>query len=167
MDSINAMESFLTRRTPPALHGKILRGIADIAGSGRNFELGINCTVSHVTANWITVHDMLKFGAALDVDFVKFQPIFDDGYVSGNSPDLLLGAGDAEQLLEIARRLGTVRRPPTNPPGFWRDVAALAGGRTASVMQVRAGPVRRHIGWRQAEHMLLGRFLRAMAPRAR
>ena len=140
LDSIDAMESFLTRRTPPALHGRMLRGIAGIAGPGRNFELGINCTVSHVTANWITVHDMLKFGAALDVDFVKFQPIFDDGYVSGNSPDLLLGAGDAEQLLEIARRLGTVRRPPTNPPGFWRDVAALAGGRRLQSCRCALGP---------------------------
>ena len=128
LDSVDAMESFLTRRTPPALHGKILQNIADIAGPDRDYELGINCTVSHVTANWITVHDMLEFGTRLDADFVKFQPMFDDGYVSGNSPDLLLGAGDTDQLLGIASRLGTIRRPPTNPPGFWTDVAALTGG---------------------------------------
>ena len=129
LDSVDAMESFLTRRTPPALHGKMLRDMAGIAGPDRNYELGINCTVSHVTANWITVHDMLEFGAALDVDFVKFQPIFDDGYVSGNSPDLLLGMGDAVHLLDIASRLdGAKDGPPTNPPGFWIDVAVLAGG---------------------------------------
>ena len=129
LDSVDAMESFLTRRTPPALHKRILQNVTDAAGQNRDCEIGINCTVSHVTANWMTVCDMLKFGAALDVDFVKFQPIFDDGYVSKNSPDLLLGAEDVDQLLEISSKLDTIRHPPTNPSGFWTDVAALVRGK--------------------------------------
>ena len=129
LDSIDAMESFLTRRTPPALHGTILQNITDIAGHDRDYELGINCTVSCVTANWITVCSMLEFGARLDVDFVKFQPIFDDGYVSKNSPNLLLGTEDVNHLLEISSKLDTITHPPTNPSGFWTDVAALVEGR--------------------------------------
>lgn len=126
LDSIDAAESFLVRRTPPALHREILNNVADIAGL--DCELGINCTVCRVTANWITVNGMLEFGADMGVDFVKFQPIFDDGYVGTHSKDLLLQSDDAPYLLDIASRLESIRHPPTNPPGFWTDVAALAAG---------------------------------------
>ena len=128
LDSVDSMESFMTRRTPPALHGEILRNLEEMARPGRRFELGINSTVTSVTANWITVWDLLRFGAELNLDFVKFQPIFDDGYVSANSPDLMLSADDVAPLLDVAARLETIEHPPTNPPGFWADVADLAGG---------------------------------------
>ena len=140
IDSVNAMESFMTRRTPPALHGEILRNLEGMAGQGRRFELGINSTVTSVTANWIAVGDLLQFGAGLDLDFVKFQPIFDDGYISANAPDLMLGADDVVSLLEVASQLGTVRHPPTNPPGFWADVAALAGGGRLAPSGCALGP---------------------------
>ena len=129
LDSVGAVESFMTRRTPPALHADILYNMEEMAGPGRRFELGINSTLTNVTSNWITVGDMLRFGARLDLDFVKFQPIFDDGYVSANSPDLMLGSDDVGPLLEVASKLDTIRHPPTNPSGFWTDVARLAGGR--------------------------------------
>lgn len=132
LDSVDAMESLMTRRTPPILHKKILRNLYDLSISGRRFELGINSTVSSVTANWITVMDILEFGMRLDVDFVKFQPIFDDGYVSVNSQDLLLSPVDVEPLLEVSARLETIGHPPTNPKEFWIDVARLAGGGTIS-----------------------------------
>lgn len=126
LDSTDAAESFLARRTPPALHREILNNVADVAGL--DCELGINCTVSRVTANWITVSGMLGFGVDAGADFIKFQPIFDDGYVGAHSSDLLLQPEDAPYLLDIASRLESVERPPTNPPGFWADVAALAAG---------------------------------------
>ena len=127
LDSTDAAVSFLVRRTPPSLHRDILKNLADVAGL--DCETGINCTVSRITANWITVGDMLGFGADIGADFVKFQPVFDDGYAGAHSPDLLLGAEDVPQLLEVASRLEGAERPPTNPPGFWTDVAALAAGR--------------------------------------
>lgn len=128
LDSVNAMESFMTRRTPPATHREILHSLEEMAGPGRRFELGINATVTSITSSWITVEALLRFGARLGLDFVKFQPVFDDGYVSANSPDLMLGADDVPLLLEVASKLETVTHPPTNPPGFWADVAELAGG---------------------------------------
>ena len=83
LDSVDAMESFLTRRTPACATREDTPEYCRHCGPDRDYELGINCTVSHVTANWITVHDMLEFGTRLDADCVKFQPMFDDGYVSG------------------------------------------------------------------------------------
>lgn len=140
LDSVDVMESFMTRRTPPVLHGEVIRNLKEMAGPGRRFELGINSTVTSVTANWITVGDLLRFGIELDLDFVKFQPIFDDGYVSANSPDLMLDASNTASLLEVATRLETVEHPPTNPSGFWADVAELAGGGRLPPSECALGP---------------------------
>lgn len=127
LDSASAMESFMTRRTPPRTHARILRSL-ELAGSRRDCELGINSTVSHVTANWLTVRGLLELGGRVGADFVKFQPIFDDGYVSANSPDLMLTREDEPPLREVGRMLGDTGRLSTNPPAFWDDVAELAGG---------------------------------------
>ena len=126
LDSVSAIESFMTRRTPPRVHANILRNLGRIGGR-REYELGINATVSRVTASWLSVRELLEFGGRAGVDFVKFQPIFDDGYVSANSPDLLLTADDAQPLREIADNLDRTVHPATNPPGFWGDVAEMAG----------------------------------------
>ena len=126
LDSIDSIESFLTRSTLPHIHKRILANIEDICTMQRNFEFSINCVVSHITANYTTVSKMLEFGNRLNVDFVKFQPIFDDGYASKNAPELLLTFQDAEPLLEIAAKLTDTKNPPTNDVGFWRDVATLA-----------------------------------------
>ena len=140
LDSVDAIESFMTRRTPPTLHAEILSNLEEMARPWRRFELGINSTVTNVTSNWITVMDLLRFGTKLNLDFVKFQPIFDDGYVSASSPDLMLGTDDVSLLLEVATKLETIRHPPTNPPGFWTDVAELAGGRRLHPSGCALGP---------------------------
>ena len=130
LDSTHPVESFMTRRTPPALHGQIMRNMSDVAEL--DHEFGINATISRITANRITVADLLEFGLKVNADFVKFQPIFDDGYVSKNSPDLLLGPDSVDALLEIASLVPAMRGPHTNPAEFWSDVATLAGGRRLS-----------------------------------
>lgn len=126
IDSIDPEESYVTRKTPPELHGAILDNVREISEKVPGLELGINATVSHATARWGTVRGILEF--ARDLDFVKFQPIFDDGYAGENSPELLLSGKDVGPLLDVAERLDTIPHVLTNPPGFWRDVAALAGG---------------------------------------
>ena len=132
LDSINPIESFMTRRTPPELHKKILNNLRYISNMECKFELGINSTISSMTANWFTVRELLEFGLEIHADFVKFQPIFDDGYVSKNSSELLLGADCVASLLYISSHIHTLKRPPTNPAGFWRDVAVLAKGKMLS-----------------------------------
>lgn len=127
LDSASAIESFMTRRTPPVVHSRILQNM-ERAGSRADCELGVNSTVSHVTANWLTVRDLLELGERVGADFVKFQPIFDDGYVSANSPDLMLTYEDERPLQEVADMLNTISHPETNPPGFWNDMAEMAGG---------------------------------------
>lgn len=141
LDSVDMMESFLTRSTPSYLHKEVLSNLEDISKMSRDFEFGMNSVVSHITANWTTVSTLLEFGRNIGVDFIKFQPIFDDGYVSRNSPDLLLSNNDVSSLLEIASKLDTIIHPLTNPSGFWRDVAAMASGKFLPASMCGLGPL--------------------------
>ena len=126
VDSADPREMLFVRGTPPAVHAAVLGEIRRAASEAR-VEIGINATVTSATARWRSVEGLLGFGLRAGVDFVKFQPVFDDGYASANAPHLLLSEGDVPYLLEVARRLcGQDALPPTNPPGFWRDVAVLA-----------------------------------------
>ena len=139
LDSMNIMESFLTRSTPSHLYKETLSNLENNFKTSRNFEFGINSVVSHITANWNTVSAMLEFGQKMRVDFIKFQPIFDDGYVSRNSPDLLLSNEDTPYLLDIASKLDTITHPLTNPPDFWIDVAKMASDQPLSAHQCGLG----------------------------
>ena len=132
LDSALPDESMLTRGTTAVIHRKIISSLLDICKHQRDFELGINSVVSHVTANWKTVSKMLEFGYMLGVDFVKFQPIFDDGYVRLNAPGLMLTPSDSPKLSKISILLETIKHPSTNPPGFWKNIAALVIGKQLS-----------------------------------
>lgn len=127
VDSASSKVSFDVRQTRPDLHDSILRRIEDLCARS-DVETGINSTVTHATANWENVKGLLEFGLHAGVDCIKFQPVFDDGYVSRTSPDLLLSGRDVEGLLEVSRMVDAVEHPPTNPPAFWEDIAVLAGG---------------------------------------
>lgn len=143
VDSADPREMLEARGTPPAVHAAVLRGIEEAASSG-TAEIGINATVTAATARWQSVSGLLGFGRRAGVDFVKFQPVFDDGYASANAPGLLLSQADAPHLLEIAERMEGLGpgppHPPTNPPGFWRDVAALAAGESLPASGCALGP---------------------------
>ena len=131
LDSTDPAESMAARATTPGQHRDTLYNLGRIASGAGRPEMGINATVSHATARWATVRGLLELGRGLDLDFVKFQPVFDDGYTSANAPELLLGGADAGPLREIAAGVkGMVAddHPLTNPPGFWTDVAELAAG---------------------------------------
>ena len=140
LDSVNQEEAYQTRMTPPLLHKQILSNLRQMP-SPRRYELGINAVVSHRTANWDTVGGLLTFASEINADFVKFQPVFDDGYVSKNAPHLKLSESDVPNLLEIRGRIEQSRyRLRTNPPEFWRDVASLAAGNVLPAEACSLGP---------------------------
>ena len=142
LDSTNPSEAFATRQTAESLHAQVISSLRLISKLPRPYEAGINAVVSHVTANTSTVRDLLEFGHDIGTDFVKFQPIFDDGYVSTNAPDLGLGQRDVQGLLGIADLVGRADHPSTNPPGFWRDLAVLARGDSLNPSSCRLGQYR-------------------------
>jgi molybdenum cofactor biosynthesis enzyme MoaA len=132
LDSISEDESLLVRETPPNVHRQMMANLKDIGQHKADFEIGLNSVVSHVTANWQTIRKLLEFASKINADFVKFQPIFNDGYVGLRAPYLMLTSSDSQRLHEIAALLESVEHPPTNPPGFWEDIADLADGKVLS-----------------------------------
>ncbi len=140
LDSILPDVAMATRETPNGLHAKILSNLEKIAAAPRSFEFGINSVVSHPTANWENVRTLLQWGFNLKVDFMKFQPVFDDSYVGRNAPELKLGLSDVSGLLEISDSVDTICHPPTNPREFWRDLAQLASGEDLAPQSCELGP---------------------------
>jgi pyruvate-formate lyase-activating enzyme len=140
LDSVSSGMATATRETSRALHAKILANLEKIAKADRFFELGINSVVSHPTANWPNVRALLQWALNLKVDFVKFQPVFDDGYVSQNAPELKLSPFDGPALLEISDSVESISHPPTNPSEFWKDLAKLASGEELPSRTCGLGP---------------------------
>jgi molybdenum cofactor biosynthesis enzyme MoaA len=132
LDSVSSCESMETKETPLEVHRHIISDLAEACRSPREFDLGINSVVSHVTANWKTVGGILKFAQKLHLDFVKFQPIFDYGYVERNAPHLILSKADCTNLKRIEHQLETIEHPLTNPPEFWKNIGDLAAGKRLS-----------------------------------
>lgn len=129
IDSIDPRESEMTRGTSPRIHQSLISELRAISKHRNGFELGINSVVSSVTANWKTVKGLLEFGNEIDADYVKFQPIFDDGYVGKNAPNLKLNSSHCRELYKISANLESFDHPSTNPPEFWENVADLTMGR--------------------------------------
>lgn len=139
LDSTISEEAMLTRETSSKIHRQVISNLKKICDQPRDFELGINSVVSSVTANWNTVSEILELGQKLGLDFVKFQPIFDDGYVGLNALHLMLSPLDSPKLLYIGKQLATIKHPKTNPPEFWKNIADLAMGRELSSMSCSLG----------------------------
>lgn len=140
LDSLDPETALITRDTPKQLLEQVISNLERISDLPREFELGINSVASHPTANLKTVERILKFGRSLGVDFVKFQPVFDDGHVSRSAPDLLLTERDVPGLLRVAEAIPSLDSPLTNPPSFWKDIARLISGEALAPESCGLGP---------------------------
>jgi pyruvate-formate lyase-activating enzyme len=127
VDSVDERRYEANRGLPSRSLAKILKNLFD-ASLQRHFGLGINAVVTSATASAANVHQLLSYAADLGLDFVRFQPVFDDGYVGMNAPHLQLGPSNAEGLEAIYDLVGAGTPVLTNIPAFWRDLASLARG---------------------------------------
>jgi pyruvate-formate lyase-activating enzyme len=127
LDSIDPHRFKANRGLPAKSLARIIENLRG-AAEGRTFGLGINAVVTSATASVDNVRELLMFAASLHLDFVRFLPVFDDGYVGSNAPHLRLGDADAGPLEAVAELAASFAPLPTNTPGFWRDLARLARG---------------------------------------
>jgi len=92
-------------------------------------ELGVNAVISAENASVKDIVQLLDWAQSNNLDYVKFNQIFDDGFAGQHAPNLLLNEEHASQLNSIAEHLEN--NPPTilsNPPIFWRTMAAMLQG---------------------------------------
>lgn len=127
IDSIDPERFEANRGLPGPALVRILEHLCE-AAEGRRFGLGVNAVVTTATATMDSVRTLLAFAAGLRLDFVRFSPVFDDGYVGRNAPHLKLGAANADALEAIAELVQAGTPVPSNTARFWRDLAALARG---------------------------------------
>ena len=133
IDSIDAIVLAKTRDMSSAQVNRSLENFQTISESRRegviDIELGV---ISVVTTENSTVHDvmhLLEWAQIHELDYVKFNQIFDDGFAGINAPNLLLDVQHATQIDMVADYLEN--NPPitkTNSPKFWRTIAATLRG---------------------------------------
>jgi cyclic pyranopterin phosphate synthase len=89
--------------------------------------IGLNVVLTNINCNWENIEELLDFAKEHQIDQIKFQPVFDDGYLSKNSPNLKLGAKNVIEIKKIVKKLRKRRYKPsfTNPIGFWEDLILL------------------------------------------
>jgi hypothetical protein len=141
IDSTDPQVAWKTRKTPPRTLAHLIATLEAFGLQSTGMELGINAVVSRPTATWRNVSELLNLGIRSHAEFVKFQPVFDDGFVSSNDPDLRLVESDADALAEIGDCVGGSKMR-TNPPGFWMDLHDLVLGARLDPSACDLGPCR-------------------------
>lgn len=140
IDSMIPKEEFMSRMTPPDMFAKILSTLREISSPDRTFELGINTVVTQANAKWESIIRLLEFSEELDLDFIKFTPVFDDGYAGINAPELLLNKNNVDNLRNIGEKIASYGFKKTNNPQFWFDIADMASGKQPQGSMCGLGP---------------------------
>lgn len=129
IDSLIPEEEYATRKTTSLMFQRILQTLIEVSSLNIEIELGINSVVTHVNANWRSVSNLLSMANRLTLDFVKFNPVFDDGYAGTHAPKLLLTSLDSSNLREIAYKIEGSAFKNTNGKEFWLGLAELTSGK--------------------------------------
>ncbi len=92
--------------------------------------IGLNVVLTNSNCKWENVSNILRISMERSISQVKFQPVFDDGYLSQRAPLLLLTNKNLKQLKIIRRKIEDLHLPSdfTNPIGFWSDLIKLFSG---------------------------------------
>lgn len=94
-----------------------------------NLEIGINVVVSSANLKECQLEKFIDFTNSYPLDWIKFQPIFDDGYVGANAPNLLLSSCHSNLIRKIGKNILNKIRTDTNPISFWESLAQVLEGK--------------------------------------
>ncbi len=95
----------------------------------KRFEVGINTVVSKANLDINVMSQLIEFCNNLKIDWIKFNPLFDDGFVSKNAPWLILQKEDALLIRSIGNEIVRNCKIKTNPIDFWETVALTLEGK--------------------------------------
>jgi len=105
IDSLDYEIAKKSKNLTKEVHQKIINNFNSIVKfrETKSFELGINCVISSSNLRWDYLHSLVQFCNQKNIDWLKFQPIFDDGYLSLNAPQLKLSKNHSEDAIEIGK----------------------------------------------------------------
>lgn len=114
------------------LFEKIMDNLVSLSKIGKklyNF-LGLNVVLTSKNSNWNNISSLLDFVRDLHIKQIKFQPVFNDGYLTKKAPELALNKEDVPHLKEIEIKIKNLefQKNFTNPVGFWSDLIAYLSG---------------------------------------
>lgn len=113
-------------------HTKIMRNIEAALAFRRQmprpFEFVVNTVVSKANIRREQMTALVDFCNLHRTDWLKFNPVFDDGYLGANAPWLNLSRDDAGVVRELGTMITGRAEIKTNPLYFWDTFAAMVGG---------------------------------------
>lgn len=92
-------------------------------------EIGINVVVTTANIQNNQLEKLVVFANNFPLDWIKFQPIFDDGYVGANAPHLLLSSLNSELIRAVGKNICSQTKIETNTINFWESLADVLGGK--------------------------------------
>lgn len=131
LDGISEEIAFNSRGFTKEQHYKILENLNEVLAYKRSngFELGINTVVSRANLDIEAMCQLIQFCNDSNIDWIKFNPIFDDGYVGDNAPWLKLREQDSKLIGQIGNEIIQNTKIKTNPIEFWESLASLLEGK--------------------------------------
>ncbi|MBK8098013.1 MAG: radical SAM protein [Planctomycetes bacterium] len=132
LDSVAPEIAYRTRRLEAAQLSRVLDHLS-VAGAMRSdaWEVSVNAVLSSANLHPTTLVDLANEVQHRGAGWLKFQPIFDDGYLGSSAPELRLEARHVESVIACGRAL-SMHSLLSNPTSFWEDLAAMLGGQQFS-----------------------------------
>lgn len=92
------------------------------------FEFVVNTVLSKANLKSEHMAALVDFCNQHNADWLKFNPVFDDGYLGANAPWLNFSRDDAKTIRELGAMIAARASVKTNSLEFWRTVAEVVGG---------------------------------------
>lgn len=131
LDGISEIIALNTRGLAKEKQKKILSNIRKTIESNNSnrLEVGINTVISKANLEISAMRELIEFCNELKIDWIKFNPIFDDGFVSKNASWLKLQKQDANLIRKIGDEIIHNCKIKTNPIEFWETLALMLEGK--------------------------------------
>lgn len=131
IDSLEYEVSKKTRSVSEDVFRKIINNLLTAMKfkESHNIELGINCVVSSSNLQSKHLLPLVHFCNKNNIDWLKFQPIFDDGYLSINAPQLKLKSKHSKTILKIGKQIIQSSKILTNNYEFWKSLSDILEGK--------------------------------------
>ncbi|MHA1248657.1 MAG: radical SAM protein [Candidatus Helarchaeota archaeon] len=132
LDSLSYEIYAKNRNISQKIFKKILNNLNILVKVAENLDLflGLNVVLTSKNCYLENILELIDYAKNNNFNQIKFQPVFDDGYLSRNMPELILNKENIPQLTEIKKYFYNVKFPKkfSNPIGFWSDLIALLSG---------------------------------------
>jgi MoaA/NifB/PqqE/SkfB family radical SAM enzyme len=131
IDSFESGIAFEARAYNNHQHERVKSSFIQTCLLKKNFqlEIGINVVVSSANIQNNHLEKLIDFVNDFPLDWIKFQPIFDDGYAGTNATHLLLSSSHSGLIRAVGKNILGKTKIETNPINFWESLADTLDGK--------------------------------------